>query len=256
MKKTEPSWVDTHCHLQLAEEDPSTLLERASQAGVAWVVAPGTDLETSRASAELSRRFEDRVLSTAGLHPHDAERWPHVRDEIAGLAAMAVAVGETGLDFYRDLAPRPAQLQSFTDQVGLGLELGKPVIIHCRDAFSEVYEVLERLEAGAQAVLHCWTGGPRWSRRFSELGVTFSFAGPVAFETGDTVRRGAEEISPERAMVETDTPYLSPPPHRGEPNEPARVPLIGQALAGVWGMGVEEAARLTTRRAEIVFGRA
>ena len=102
--------------------------------------------------------------------------------------------------------------------------------------------------------MHCWTGGPKWAKRFKELGVTFSFAGPVAFETGDTVRRGAAVVDPANALVETDTPYLSPPPYRHELNEPARVALVGEALAGVWGLPVDEVAAITSENAKRVFG--
>ena len=244
-------WVDSHCHLQLDERDPADLLERADC--VRWVVAPGVDLDSSRAARRLSRRFPGRVRFAAGLHPHEAARWAQERDGLRELMAEADAVGETGLDFYRNLSPRPAQVESFTDHLRAARELGKPLIVHCRDAFREVHDLLESEGAGPRVVLHCWTGGPKWTRRFLELGVTFSFAGPVAFATGDTVRRGAAEVPPERAMVETDTPYLAPPPHRGEPNQPAYVRLVGEALAKVWGMDPSQAARLTSARAEEVF---
>jgi TatD DNase family protein len=108
---------------------------------------------------------------------------------------------------------------------------------------------------GPRTILHCWTGGTRWTKRFLDLGVTFSFAGPVAYETGETIRLGAELVPPERAMVETDTPYLAPPPHRGEQNEPAWVAHVGAALAGVWGLPTEEVAEITSSNAVRVFGR-
>jgi TatD DNase family protein len=248
---TPPTWVDTHCHLQLVSHDPSELLARAGD--VIKVVVPGVDLASSRAAVELADRHPGRLAATAGLHPHDAERWREEGEAICGLAAGVSAVGETGLDFYRNLAPRDAQVASFTAQVELARSLGKPLIVHCRDAFADVHAILERSEPGPWAVLHCWTGGPKWSKRFAELGVTFSFAGPVAFETGDTVRRGAAVLDPSTVMVETDTPYLSPPPFRGEDNEPARVALVGAALAGVWGMAVDEVSAMTTARASRVF---
>ncbi|MDP8957646.1 MAG: TatD family hydrolase, partial [Actinomycetota bacterium] len=241
------------CHLQLADRDPEPLLQRAEDAGVGWVVSPGTDLDSSRRSLELAARFPGRVLPTAGVHPHDAKRWAEERDGIAEMAATAAAVGETGLDFYRNLSRPDEQVAAFADQLRLAGELDKPVIVHCRDAFSEVYRLLEEWGSAGRAVLHCWTGGPRWTRRFVDLGVSFSYAGPLCFPTGDTVRRGAAQAPPERTMVETDTPYLSPPPHRDEPNEPARVVLVGAALAEVWGVPAEEVARLTTARAEQVF---
>ncbi len=188
-----------------------------------------------------------------GLHPHSATKWEAEREDLELLVAAADAVGETGLDHYRNLAPRPAQRQAFVDQLRLGRQMGKPVIIHCRDAFEDIHDIIDSEGGGPDLVLHCWTGGPRWSRRFAELGVTFSFAGPVAFETGDTVRRGAAVIDPERVMVETDTPYLSPPPHRNEDNEPARVALVGAALAEVWGLSPVRVAELTSARAAQVF---
>ncbi|HWB90189.1 MAG TPA: TatD family hydrolase [Acidimicrobiia bacterium] len=247
------SWVDSHCHLQLDGRPSQELLDRASE--VDWVVVPGVDAVSSRAAITLAEEHPGRVLATAGLHPHDAEDWPAQRDEISGLAGKVAAIGETGLDFYRDLAPRDVQEACFREQIDLSLENAKPLIVHCRDAFADVHRIIEETGAGPHAVLHCWTGGRRWTRRFLDLGVTFSFAGPLAYETGETIRLGAELVPPERALVETDTPYLTPPPHRGEPNEPARVALVGAALARVWGMEVGEAARVTSANAARVFGR-
>lgn len=247
------TWVDSHCHLQLDGRPPDDLLGRASE--VAWVVAPGVDAASSRDALLLAERFPGRVMASAGLHPHMAERWSSEGPAISELAAAASAVGETGLDFYRDLSPRAVQLESFRGHVELALMLDKPVIVHCRDAFAEVHEVLEHTGIGDRAVLHCWTGGRRWTRRFLQLGVVFSFAGPITFETGETIRLGAELVPPERALVETDTPYLAPQAHRGERNEPAWVAYVGEELARVWGMGVEAVARVTTLNAHRVFGR-
>ncbi|HEX2369102.1 MAG TPA: TatD family hydrolase [Acidimicrobiia bacterium] len=246
------SWVDTHCHLQLDRRPPGDLLDRAE--AVEWVVVPGVDLSSSGEALALASSFPGRVLGTAGLHPHDATQWPEQAEGLARLAEKAVAVGETGLDFYRNLAPRQHQLEAFRDQLGLAEALHKPIVVHCRDAFDAIYEVLMSEGPVGPVVLHCWTGGPRWTRRFLELPSTvFSFAGPLAFETGDTVRRGAALVPPDRAMVETDTPYLSPPPYRGEQNEPARVALVGDALAVVWGCTSEEVATSTSATADRVF---
>jgi TatD DNase family protein len=171
------------------------------------------------------------------------------------MAGAAAAIGETGLDFYRNLSSRGEQIGAFRAQIDLAVELGKPIIVHCRDAFTDVFSIIEETGVAAQTVLHCWTGGPRWTRRFLDLGVMFSFAGPVAFETGDTVRLGAAQVPPERALVETDTPFLAPPPHRGQPNEPAWVALVGGALARVWDLPVEDVERVTASNAARVFGR-
>jgi len=195
-------WVDTHCHLQLDEREPDELLARATD--VDWVVVPGVDAESSKASAHLAGLNPDRVVATSGLHPHDAGLWAVQSAGITEMAEQAAAVGETGLDFYRDLSPRREQIASFRAQIGLAIDLGKPIIVHCRDAFADVFSIIEETGVAPQTILHCWTGGPRWTRRFLDLGVMLSFAGPVAFETGDTVRLGAAQVPPERALVETE----------------------------------------------------
>lgn len=245
------TWVDTHCHLQLDQRPARTLLERAGD--VDWLVVPGVDAVSSEAARDIAEFWPQRVEWSAGLHPHEARRWPQQSDAITDLAADAAAVGETGLDYYRDLSPRDEQKESFRAQLSLAAGLGKPVIVHCRDAFGDVYDLIEGTGTGGLVVLHCWTGGRRWTRRFLDLGVTFSFAGPLAFETGSTIRLAAELVPPERAMVETDTPYLAPPPHRGEPNEPAWVELTGAVLADVWGVEVAEVAEATSSTARRVF---
>ena len=163
------------------------------------------------------------------------------------------AIGETGLDFYRELSTRQEQEASFNAQIDLGVAFAKPIVVHCRDAFAEVHRIIEAKGAGPRFVLHCWTGGTRWTKRFLDLGVMFSFAGPLAFETGETIRLGAALVPPERALVETDTPYLAPPPHRGKPNEPAWVELVGDALARVWGLSADDVAATTTGNATRVF---
>lgn len=245
------TWVDTHCHLQLDERSPEELIDRAGE--VDWMVVPGIDAASSRAARDLAARHPGRLEWSAGLHPHDAERWPAEAEEIADLARTAAAVGEAGLDYYRGLAPVAAQREAFQAQLELATALDKPIIVHCRDAFADVHELVEATATGNRVVLHCWTGGRRWTRRFLDLGVVFSFAGPLAFETGETIRLAAQLVPPDRAMVETDTPYLAPPPHRGEPNEPAFVALTGAVLAGIWSMAPAEAARATADTAERVF---
>jgi TatD DNase family protein len=249
-----PSWVDTHAHLFLMDDDGPTVLERAGDAGVSWLVCPGVDVATSEQSRALSARFPERVLWSAGLHPHDAEQWPMVRDRIAELAQEAAAVGECGLDWYRNLAPREEQMIAFSEQLELASELGKPIIVHCRDAFKDVHDLLQAADLGEQVVLHCWTGGSKWTKRFDELGVTFSLAGPLTYTTGETLQYAARFLPRDRTMVETDSPYLTPEPMRGTPNEPAFVTNTGNALAEIWEMEASEVARLTSEAATRVFG--
>lgn len=245
------SWVDSHCHLQLDDRPAAELLSRAGE--VAWLVVPGVDARSSRAAAKLARDHPGRLEWSAGLHPHDAELWPEQSEEITQLARQAAAVGETGLDYYRGLAPAGAQRSAFQEQLALAVDVGKPAIVHCRDAFSDVFDIIESMGVGERVVLHCWTGGRKWTRRFLGLGVTFSFAGPLAFDTGETIRLAAELVPPESAMLETDTPYLAPPPHRGERNEPAWVVHTGAVLASVWGVSPDEVAAVTSATAQRTF---
>lgn len=217
------------------------------------MVAPGVDAESSRASLALAGEFPGRVLPTAGLHPHEAASWPEQREAIEEMAPGVAAIGETGLDFYRDLSPRDQQEASFRGHIELALSQSKPIIVHCRDAFARIHDIIDETGVGGQTVLHSWTGGTRWTKRFLDLGVTFSFSGPLAFETGETIRFGAALVPPDRAVVETDTPYLAPPPHRGEQNEPAWVVFVGRALADVWGTPVEEVAAVTSANAARIF---
>lgn len=247
------AWVDTHCHLQLDGREPAALLARADV--VDWLVTPGVDAATSIASVELADQFPGRVLATAGLHPHDATKWDLDREAIESLAPRVAAIGETGLDFYRNLSPRDDQEHALRAQLELARIHGLPTIVHCRDAFNDVFRILEETGAGERVLLHSWTGGTRWTKRFLELGVMFSFSGTIAFDTAETIRLGAALVPPDRAVVETDTPYLTPPPHRGKPNEPAWVALVGEALAGVWGLAVDEVAEVTSANAARVFGR-
>ncbi len=247
------TWVDSHCHIFMLD-DPIGAVDRAVEAGIEWMLVPGVDVETSLEARRLASERPDRVLWAAGLHPHDAERWDDEQGRITALAVDAAAIGEVGLDYYRNLSPRDVQRAAFRDQVQLASDLGKPVIIHTRDAFVDVYEIVGEADLGEKAVLHCWTGGPRWTKRFRELGATFSFAGPITYTTGDTVRRAAAEAPPERTLVETDTPYLTPEPHRDETNRPEWSILNGLALGDIWGMPGDEVARITSENAARVFG--
>ena len=253
MVTEQPRWVDSHCHLFASEDDPAALLERADHAGIDWLMCPGIDLETSLQARRLSIGDPRRIRWAAGLHPHDATRWAEEGARLTALIAGADGIGECGLDYYRDLSPRAVQRDVFGEQLRLASELDKPIIVHCRDAFSDVFADLEAAALGEKAILHSWTGGPKWTKRFAALGVTFSFAGMVTYPTADTVRRAVAVAPPERCMVETDTPYLPPQAHRDEANEPAFVPFVGQQLAEIWGIEVAEVARMTAATARRVF---
>lgn len=246
-----PGWVDSHCHLQLIDEEPETVLERAPQ--VSWLVVPGVDGASSRAAVALAERSTGRVFAAVGLHPDHADRWSDELDRILELVPQAIAVGETGLDFYRSLSARHNQLVAFRALLGAAVDHDKPVIVHCRDAFREVHEAIEQTETGDRVIMHCWSGGPHWTRRFLELGVTFSFADRIITGTDDMVRRGAALVTPDRAMVETDAPHHCLPDGLRNTNEPADIGLVGASLSLVWKMTCDEVAEATTSTARRVF---
>jgi TatD DNase family protein len=247
------SWVDCHCHLQLVPEPAEAVLARAPH--VSWLVVPGLDLATSQAALDLAAAHPGRVLAAVGLHPQNAERWPEERDRIAELVPGAIAVGETGLDFFRSLSPRDTQLEAFRGLLGIAVELDKPISVHCRDAFEQVYEELDRTGTGERAFMHCWSGGPRWTRRFLDLGVTFSFTCSVINGIDDMIRRGAALIPPGRAMVETDTPHLCSVDDSRKACEPSEIGSVGATLAFVWNMTCDEVAEATTATAHRIFRR-
>lgn len=247
------AWVDSHCHVFMLD-DPLGAVDRAINDGIEWMLVPGVDLNTSLQARQIATKRPQHVLWAAGLHPHDAGRWDEERSRITALALDAAAIGEVGLDYYRNLSAQEDQRRAFRDQVHLAADLGKPVIVHTRDSFADVYEILAEADLGEKAVLHCWTGGPRWTKRFRALGATFSFAGPITYTTGDTVRRGAGEAPPERSLVETDSPYLAPEPHRGETNRPEWTRFNGAALAEVWGMTEDHVAHVSAENAARIFG--
>ena len=246
-----PAWVDSHCHLQLVPEESDVVLRRVPH--VSWLVVPGLDAATSQAAVDLAEKHPGRVLAAVGLHPDNADRWPEERDRIAELIPRAIAVGETGLDFYRNLSPRRTQIQAFLDLLSMAVEFGKPVIVHCRDAFDQVHQVIEQTGTGERVIMHCWSGGPHWAGRFLDLGVTFSFACPAIVGIDDMIRRGAALMPPGRAMLETDAPHLCSSKDPKKACDPSEIGLVGAALALVWHMTCDEVAERTTATARRVF---
>jgi TatD DNase family protein len=237
-------------------EDLDAALARMRAAGVERAVTIGVDLASSewavRAAAEHSE-----VAATVGLHPHDA------KDLSDGLLARldelardprVVGVGEAGLDFHYDNSPRPDQRRAFAAQIGIAKAAGKALVIHCREAWEEIFEILEREGPPERLVFHCWSGGPESARRAVEMGAVLSFSGTVTFKNAPKLRTVAEEAPLARTVVETDAPFLTPMPHRGKRNEPAYVRLVAEKIAEVKGVPLEEAARATTENARRLFG--
>jgi len=248
--------IDTHCHLSSSryKKDRSQVMARARAAGVTHFVEVGYDLATSRRSVELAAAETD-VWAAVGLHPHEVGGVrPEARKEIATLAraSRVVAVGEIGLDFYRNLSPPDVQRAWFADQLRLAAEAGLPVIIHSRDAMDEVLDTLEKLAPPRRGVLHCWSGDQEQARRAVGLGFKVAFGGTLTY--GEARLEESARAVPQSALVlETDSPYLVPMPKDTKRNEPALLPRVRARLAALRGESEGEVDAFTTQNALELF---
>jgi TatD DNase family protein len=245
--------IDTHAHLDACADPPNALVARAVEAGVDRIVTVGTTVERCRTALELADRHP-QVFAVLGIHPHEAGSDESDRiDELRSLLAhpRAVAVGETGLDHYRDYAPRDRQRALFEVQLALAAELGKPVVVHTRAADGETLAALAGF--GGEVVLHCFSS-VHLLRPALERGYYVSFAGNVTYRNASELRLAASQVPADRILAETDCPYLSPEPRRGRPNEPANVVHTVSALAAARREDGTELAASIDANAARVFG--
>ena len=257
--------VDSHAHLNHEDYrgEVEQVLARAREAGVVTIVNVGFDLPSSEAAVAQAHELPG-VFAAVGMHPHDARTLD--REALARLEELAhdeavVAVGEIGLDFYRDLSPRDVQRGAFRRMLDLAEAVGKPVIIHNRDAHAEVLAILaERMGGGLRGVMHCFSGDEDFARRCVELGFHVGIAGPITFRpkrgaAGPTeLEQVASAVPLDRLLVETDCPWLAPEPRRGRRNEPAYVRFVAARVAELRGMAPEELAEATSENAFGLFG--
>lgn len=254
-------WVDSHCHLQPGgkygpdQGDPAEVIRRAVAAGVGWMVCVGTDLESSNQALTLAEHHRE-VYASIGLHPHDALQLRAVWGMLEPLAQAdrAVAVGETGLDYHYMHSPADAQEASFRTHIRLAKHVGRTLVVHTREAWDETFRVLEEEGLPERVIVHCFTGEVGEARRAVDLGAYVSFSGIVSFPSAEGVRAAVEVVPDDRLLVETDAPFLAPAPHRGGPNEPAFVPLVGEAVAAAKGVDSTVVERLTRENAARAYG--
>ncbi len=250
---------DTHAHLDdpRFKEDFAAMLERARVAGITRILNPGYDLASSLRSVELARRY-DHIYAAVGIHPHDAkdasaETW----DVLRKLATdpKVVAWGEIGLDYYRDLSPRPRQQEVFIRQIELADEAGLPIIIHNRDAHQDLLKIVQAHPPKQGGVFHCYSGSWEMAKVLLGLGFYLSFAGPVTYKNNRQTVEVAAKVPLDRFFVETDAPYLTPEPYRGRRNEPAFVREVAIRVAVAKNLTVEEVGLQAMRNAESLFRR-
>jgi TatD DNase family protein len=250
-------WFDSHCHLHLCADNSSldATVARARASGVDGLVTMAIDSESSIESLHIAQRYD--VLCSAGVHPNSADEYgPDARACIEELMKeeRVVAVGETGLDFYRDRCPPDVQRRSFLEHIELAHRYNKALVVHTRDSADAALDMLEAAGSPKRLVFHCWSGNTRQLHRALQAGAYISFAGNVSFKNAGDLRAVAREVTSDRLLVETDSPFLAPVPHRGKPNEPAFVAEVGAAVAATVAMDVEDLAKVTTSNARELFG--
>lgn len=227
--------VDSHTHLHICKPDSAELLASAASVGITKVVTVGTDIESSRVALADAERFAQQgVYAVVGIHPNSATAFTDADGErLLELARhpRCVAVGETGLDYFREHAPHADQARAFVAQIAIARELGKPVVIHTREADDDTLALLEEHAAGVKVILHCFSMAARIDQCLEHEDWWISFAGNVTYPRNQDLRGAALKVPAARLLVETDAPYLSPQTHRGKPNEPANVISTAEALA-------------------------
>jgi TatD DNase family protein len=251
--------IDSHAHIYGAEfsEDFGAMLDRAAEVGVASIIVPGADLPSSRAAVALARQYP-HLHAAVGIHPHDAASATTACIEAIRALAVpgngVVAIGEVGLDFYRDRAPRPVQEEVFRRFIALARELSLPLIIHDRDAHDRVLQLLREEEAReAGGVLHCFSGDVAMARNCIDMGFLISIPGTVTYPSNTALHEVVRQVRVESMLIETDAPYLSPVPFRGRRNEPAHVRLTAEKVAQLKGLSLEDVARITSLNTRRLF---
>ena len=250
---------DSHAHLHVAEfaDDLDAVLDRARAGGVVGMVTIGTDRETNRAAVALAEKHPD-IRATVGIHPHDAAEATDAdfeeMERLARGSSAVVALGEMGLDFFRNLSPPDVQARVLRRQLALARTLGKPVVLHCRDAHAETLAILaEERVADVGGVMHCFSGDVEIARRCLDMGLYLSLAGPVTYKNARALPDVARFAPRDRLVIETDCPFLPPQPHRGRRNEPAYVALTAARVAELRGEDPEALAGATTDNAARLF---
>jgi TatD DNase family protein len=252
-----PHLIDTHAHLFYKDyqDQLDEVLQRAEDAGVGAIICVGLDLATSEASVALAERHPN-IWATVGVHPHDVKDAPaDILKQLESLAGheKVVAIGETGLDYYRNLSSPDEQRHLCRAQLELARSLELPVVVHNRNADGDVFAIMDEV-GHKEGVLHCFSSSPEFAHQALDFGFHISFTGTVTFGKNDNAAV-LETVALERVMVETDCPYLTPVPYRGKANEPAYVRHVAEKVAKICGVSLEEVAEVTSANARRLFAR-
>ncbi|MBI4745122.1 MAG: YchF/TatD family DNA exonuclease [Deltaproteobacteria bacterium] len=249
--------IDTHAHIEMKEfdSDREDVIQRAKEAGVGYLISVGANLAGSIKAVELAEKYEN-VYASVGIHPHDVKDMDETTFQtLRELAktAKVVAIGEIGLDYFKEFSPKEMQIARFRELLSLAKEIEKPVIIHDRDAHDDTLRILKE-EGVRRGVVHCFSGDYNFAREIMKPGFYISFTGVITFPKADDAREVVRNVPIERILVETDSPYLAPVPYRGKRNEPAFVKEIAKTIAEVKGLSIDDVSRITTLNVKELFG--
>ncbi len=249
--------IDSHAHIQLDkfDADRGAVLEKAQEAGVHAIMVIGFDLETSRGAIALAEQY-DQIYATVGMHPHDAkdlhDETMHIFRDLAAHPKV-LALGEMGLDYYRNLSPRSIQKAAFERQLDLAEELDLPIVIHNREAYHDIVPILQARRGRVRGVMHCFSGDVEIMHQSLALGFHIGIGGPVTYRKSDTLQEVAQKVPADALLVETDCPWLAPQFRRGKRNEPAYVRATAEKIAELRGISLEEIGEITTQNFEDLF---
>jgi TatD DNase family protein len=252
-------FIDTHAHLFYPnfEGELDEIISRSKQDGVDYILVPATDLKTSEQVIKLTEKYEI-VYGAVGIHPHDTKNWTSsLTPKIEKLAKnkKIVAIGEIGLDYYYDFSPKEKQIEAFIAQIELALKLDLPVIIHNRDSDEDMMEIIRNYcGVGLKAQFHCFNGSLEDAMELVGMNYMISFTGNITFKKADGLRKILQHIPPENLLLETDSPFMTPVPHRGKRNEPVYVKLIAEKIAELHKLRIEDVGRITSFNAFRIFG--
>ena len=252
-------FIDTHAHLFYPNfnGEVNEVIDRAREAGIEKIIVPAADIASSAQAIELADQY-DLVYATVGIHPHDTKEWEDsLINDLKDMAAheKVVAIGEIGLDYYYDFSPKDIQKHAFEAQINLALELDKPIVVHNRESNDDVMAMINKYsEKKLRAQFHCFAGSSSDAKILTEMGHYISFTGNITHVKADNVRKVLSSVSLDNLFLETDSPFMTPVPHRGKRNEPAYVKLVAEKVAEVHNTTVENVAKITTDNAKMFFG--
>ncbi len=250
-------YFDTHAHLDDGRfsEDREAMIQSVFDSGVNLVVNVGADMDGSKASVHLASQY-DGIYAAVGIHPYDAQSMTEEDIEVLrelSKSPKVVAVGEIGLDYHYDEADKDKQKEWFLRQIKLAEELSLPYIVHDREAHADCLEVIKK-SGYFRGVMHCFSGSSEMARELCDLGFYISFAGPVTFKNGKKAKEAAKNVPLDRILIETDSPYLSPEPYRGQRNDSSKVRFVAKEIAELRGMTEEVLANITLENGKRFFG--